>query len=743
MVDLFIEQDYRGGGNNANAGTSYALRVADITNGITAAKQAPGDNLKCMASPEGTVSGVVVRGGTATVDISTDVLTQVGHGHADGDMIVVLANSSQNIGTGLFLRDCTADTFKTCTTRGGTATNWTASGTVYYRVMQVEIPSGQIQSIADTTTLTGWTSAANITLATQTSRHSGRGTSILMTPAAGFTTGRLFSYDIGATTDLSAFSAVCINVFTGVSTGATTITLRFYSDASATTEIGGSALAYPTTTVSFIGSINLPLIFRAAAGAALPNNVRAIALEIDTDPVTTAWSILDILACHDWKVTPNSVSPWAAFATQAYGDAWYDPTVDTGPVELWGWLSDTKMTLAPKVQNAATPLATTGHAWPFATFSGTVYVYHHLAGNLWQNSNNNTVDGLTEAGTAALPVTCSGGWNRTDMSTQSGITFLRNLNGIGLHFGTNRAYVKISRFGVSGYQFSGNSGEEMSFSECVTVGATLGRFGPSSLIERPCNLNKLYISGGTSIINISGLACDIKAIAPTTINFSQNGYICRLGMGANNGLSLGGGNGRNKYSIGQLYVRDIVTAISRNAGCNVSCEYFYPTNITNADSAANSSGYFGICRYNGVYNDCRAYGQWWSSTRDTAIVDSGATASFKIGVNNSGAREDFPISIPLLDHEFSTDPTGQTVTIACRIYRSSTNLGIKLIVCAGMIVDTQQSATAVGSAGTWETLTISFTANNFSMIGLWLQLWSTDATSFVYINTETISITKA
>jgi hypothetical protein len=544
---------------------------------------------------------------------------------------------------------------------------------------------------------------------------------------------------------LSAFSAVCVNVLTGVSTGATTITIRFYSDV-LTTEIAGSALSYPTSTGAFVANINLALMFRAAAGAALPNNVRSWAIECNTDLITTTWTIYDVLACHDWKVTPNSISPWCAFATQAYGDGWYDPTVDAGVHEVWGWLSNTKLTLAPKALNATMPTQSGLHAWPWAAFSGTIYVYHHLAGNLWQNSNNNTVEGVTEAGTVALPVTCSGGWNRTDMSTQTGITYLRNLNGIGIHFGTARAYVTYSKFGVSGYQFGNNVFEDMGLSECVTSGATLARMGPASGSERPCNMSKLFCGGGGStgaVINVSGLTGDIKCFGLATLAVAQNAYVSRMGMVGQSGLTLVSGNGRNKYSIGKLYCSDVLTAISRSVGCSISCEYFYPTNVVLTDAAANTSGYFGICRYNGTYNDCRAYGQWWYSTRDTAIVDTGATASWKIGVNNTGAREDFPISIPLLDHEFSTDPTGQTVTITCRVYRSSTNISIKLIVCAGMIVDTQQSATAVGSAGVWETLTITFTANNFSMIGLWLQLWATDSTSFAYVNTETISITKA
>jgi hypothetical protein len=477
----------------------------------------------------------------------------------------------------------------------------------------------------------------------------------------------------------------------------------------------------------------------------LPNNVRSIALECDTDLVTTNWTIYDILACHDWKVTPNSIVPgWSSFATEAYGDNWYDPTVAVGPVDIWGWISDTKLTFLPKAQNATSPTQTANCCWPFDAFSGTVYVYHHLAPNLWQNSNNNTVEGVTEAGTAALPVVCSGGWNRTDMSTQTGVTFLHNLNGIGNHFGTGRAYVKYKRFYVSGYQFAATVGEEMVFEECGSVGNTIPRFGPAIGSDRPCMMKKLYLGGAVNgILAISGLAEDIKVTTNLAVYISQGGYINRIGFFGQSMPTFNAGNGRNKYSIGKLYSRDAAIAVTRANGSSVSCEYFYPTNVTLVDAAGNSSGFFGICRYNGTYNDCRGYGQWMSWIRDTAIVHSPATASMKIGVNNSGAREDFPLTIPLLDHEFSTDPTGQTVTISVWVYRSSTNIGLKLVVCPGMIVNTRQSATAAGSAGSWEHLTITFTANLYAAVGLFAELWATDSVSFAYISFEDISITKA
>jgi hypothetical protein len=239
------------------------------------------------------------------------------------------------------------------------------------------------------------------------------------------------------------------------------------------------------------------------------------------------------------------------------------------------------------------------------------------------------------------------------------------------------------------------------------------------------------------------MAEDFKFLTSISLGFSQNAYVNRIGVLGQSTLTLQTGNGRSKYQIGKLYIKDVVNAITRGSGCSVSCEYFYPDNITLADSAGNASGYFGICRYNGTYNDCRGYGQWSYWTRDTSVVHSPATASMKIGVNNSGAREDFPITIPLLDHEFSTSPVGQTVTVTCWVYRSSTNIGFKLVVAPGMIVNTRQSVTAVGSAATWEQLTITFTADLFSMVSLFAEIWATDAVSFVYVSFEDMTITKA
>jgi hypothetical protein len=115
----------------------------------------------------------------------------------------------------------------------------------------------------------------------------------------------------------------------------------------------------------------------------------------------------------------------------------------------------------------------------------------------------------------------------------------------------------------------------------------------------------------------------------------------------------------------------------------------------------------------------------------------------KINMLNSGASTDFPICIPLFDHEWSTDPTGQTVTVTLPVRRTSTNITVRLRVDGGLIVATPQYATISVGANTWETLSISFTAASRSMVSLWLEVWATDAVSSVYIDTEAISITKA
>jgi hypothetical protein len=58
------------GGNNSNDATSFANRVKGFTLGFTAARVAPGDDCRGMASLTGSLAGVSITAGSGTGTLS-------------------------------------------------------------------------------------------------------------------------------------------------------------------------------------------------------------------------------------------------------------------------------------------------------------------------------------------------------------------------------------------------------------------------------------------------------------------------------------------------------------------------------------------------------------------------------------------------------------------------------------------------------------------------------------------------
>jgi hypothetical protein len=66
MATLYMDPE---NGNNSNDGTSFANRVKGFNNGITAARTAPGDTIRIKSSRTGSLSGVSITAGSATVTL--------------------------------------------------------------------------------------------------------------------------------------------------------------------------------------------------------------------------------------------------------------------------------------------------------------------------------------------------------------------------------------------------------------------------------------------------------------------------------------------------------------------------------------------------------------------------------------------------------------------------------------------------------------------------------------------------
>ena len=354
------------GGNDGNDGTTFANRWKTFASGATAARTAPGDTIRIMASPDPSSLGITAQ-------------------WTNKSSTVTLA-SALNV----LITDCesawTASTNVTCST-GGTF-NQFRTGT----------------------------------------------TSVKHAIAAGFTTGKAAYFDLGGSNDYSGYEGITLWVMVQTSTlAASTLSIRLCSDTTGDTTVDTLPLP-PITLVDCWVPVYIDL------GSALGSAIQSIALYADADPGT-----IDVYFDNINTVKASSG-----------GDNLHLRSLigkNTGSTEYWWGIRSISGT---DVQIDGTPYNFFGTNQRVGRgYSGTtesVTTYHRDPIVLPQTSGNAQV--VQESGTSGNHITYSGGWNRSDMSTQTGETWIDGSGawGIGIHYNGN-GFLTIDKLNCVRYDY--------------------------------------------------------------------------------------------------------------------------------------------------------------------------------------------------------------------------------------------------------------------------------------------------
>jgi hypothetical protein len=402
------------GGSDAADGTTFANRWLTFASGATAARTAPGDTIRIMASPNETSLGAA----TWTQDSKTITLAGA-----------LTANIS----------DC--------------ETAWTASANV--------------TATATTATYKENTKSANIVI------------------ASGFTTG-LAAYFATGTLDFSAYQQVSFWIQANAVVAASTLSLRLCSDAAGATTV--NTIAIPALPNTFGQWVNVTV----NTGAALGASIGSVALYGDLDPGAVTINIDNIIACKaassaDSLTLTSLIGKahnlsWLASTSYTVGDirkptqpnrngyryrvtAQVSPSGSTEPIwpqEINGatftdggvtWICDNIEDTwygiqsingaTVKLDNSTSTLGNAGRGYSGATETVTTYKREPIA----KMGANGVVSNIQqESGIYPNRYVYSGGWNRTDMSTQTGETWLDLQCGLGTAFapGASSIYTNLN-----------------------------------------------------------------------------------------------------------------------------------------------------------------------------------------------------------------------------------------------------------------------------------------------------------
>jgi hypothetical protein len=457
----------------------------------------------------------------------------------------------------------------------------------------------------------------------------------------------------------------------------------------------------------------------------LNSAIQSVAFYVVTDNGAQTFVLDNIIACKD-AASNDSVSLQSLISkSDGTGDeAWY-------PIQS---INSNVIMLANS--NPRTPTSTDVRGYNGA--SGTVTSYKRETIKVTAASN------INDSGTSGNLITYSGGWNRTDMSTQTGRTWLDGLrSGFGGLALGGRTFVSVDRIDLC------------RFNEAVG-GSSGNGFSISSIYVTACSnagINMFSGSAGTTITNlwannntinirardIGGVITTIKNADNATnagIQFDDDAAYWSIGsiISGNCGgspINFAGGTtgGSSSITIGTATLENSTVAA-------ISGTFCYNCSINGGSSTGNLRGFtggsasqvflnnftinetteavvgFGSILYSNR-NDDTDNNSWiyqgaGTVNQQTAVIDSPATTAWKMSPTTANALATSPL---LLRIGTVVCAASSAVTVTARMRRDNTGLTMRLICPGGQItgVSSDVFTDMTAAANTWETVSITFT----------------------------------
>lgn len=754
-------------GNDANDGTTFANRWLTLTSGATAARTAPGDTIRVIASPDATSLG---QSATWTDNSRTVTLTSA-------------------------------------------------------------VTSEVKQATA------AWTTVTNTTSTTSTDRKFGS-TSSSLSVAGAFTTG-LSHYTATTNGNYSSYQQITfwIKQTSGtLASGNGEISLKLCSDTLGATPVD-------TFNIPRIRSLNQWQAFTIDKGSNLGSSIQSVALYINTDRGAQTFLINNINAVKA-SSSADSLSLTSLIGKNSGTEGWYPIDSINGTAVVLrtaGTIYNLSQSGTPSGYSGSTGSVTTYKREPLILPSGSVATA----------ASSTTFGAIQESGSSGSVITYSGGWDRTNMSSQTGDTYISGVNGLGYGIYSNAfSYVTLDKinlysFGVGVYLNGVLSNVIVTAKDITANDVTniniqnnaAAAAGPNNCTFTVDNVNCAGQGGGTGLY----LFRSVKNNKFTFVNcLSGWNYGIRCGgdggftnpyINSKNSITVTNLNRHGTYGawlsnfsesllstaniIGNLttgiYIAHyqsstfvpgctnskiiVTTALTGNSGLGVNCDgasgntfVFTGANITNCTSgmsfnynsnnnvviggtfSSNSardiyvnSGLLtcinttlnsttkytlfetGLSRiyfqkYQATANDHRQYYDYGTILTDTTTRHTASGISWAISpTSTTYVSSDFPMTLPVA--RVACNANAQ-VTANVYVYRSNTGLTTKLVCRGGQIagVTNDVSTSASGSASAWEQLTINFTPTEAGVVDIEVQAYG-GTTYTVYV--DDLSITQA
>lgn len=734
-------------GNDSNAGTSFATRWKTITSGATNARIAPGDEIRIMASPDPTsIGNATWTGGgrpvSRAIASSTNatpivITTSTAHGLVPGDYVSIVGHTVNTNANGIWKVGTTptSTTFEILQLDGSNTTgNGVGSGSgnvTKINNLIVKTASPLVQNIALCGGLgqkPSWTASANVSVTTNSTVYKEGYGSARLDIAAAFTTGKAAYYTLPSTLDLSAYQQVSFWVQLGSGTvgaaGQTYIALC--SDTTGDTvvhqcpvpELGAGPVWVPVT-VDF--------------GTNLNSAIRSVAFYVATDIGGQGFYLNNIIACKAASAADSITLQSLVSKSDGTGDeAWY-------PIQSINY--DVIM-----LANTNSQLSTSTSLRGYTGTSETVTTYkRETIKTTPAPAGTSQVSIINDSGTAVSPITFSGGWNRTDMSTQTGRTWLDGLNGYGYGVVISaKDYIQLdkidtcrytsgiyltsaSRCNISStYATATNTGVYSIITTNVSFGSVWANNNEVGLILNSssgatvtavnnASNNQSYgvdfqASGNCNIVSALASNCGTTSTLAgarfTNSSFCSIGYLVAVNAAASSGITC---TASSMVSVNGGYTSGNARGVTVQTGGQLFLNNFTINESNEVVPSTTAASFVYSNRHDDTDNNSWVwFGGLGTINQQTSVVDSPATTSWLMRPTNEVASTTNPIRLKL-----GTVVCGANslVTVTARMRRDNTGLTMRLCCPGGQISGVSSDVTSdmTAAANTWETVTITFT----------------------------------
>lgn len=576
----------------------------------------------------------------------------------------------------------------------------------------------------------GWTASANITASFTTPPKTGSAR-LSMAPVAAFTTGLAAYKAFGSTQDFSAYRQISFWFQASAAVHAS-FTVALCSDSVGAVPVDSFSVATSSVTA------NQWLNYIVDKGSALSSGINSVAIYFDSDPGTTAHRFDNIVACKA-PGAADEITHNTLIGKNTGGEPeWY--SIDQ--------ITDTTILIGASVQSQVG----SNPCMPYrgTTESVTTYIRNGILG--WLTADRT----LNEGGTDGNPITLSGGWNTTDMSTQTGETWL---TGSGIRntmvTSANVFFIKMEKIGLS--RFILDAIAEISHGWDVDLLGIIGCVGaftndasatPPAYAKFKCR----QIWGcGSNVENTAGVNIEldigrIHGSTPTTISggafaspiaWPKNDRIGKIDNNASNGIFINsGGMVRLKNTILQNNVRDVYFAAATGGTLHITNGQLLSTTSVGDGSSAQyeikETNYAGDPTIHRTRNKGGIY-------QSQATTTHSAGVAWQMLIVSSTWFSAAPFQMPLASFAVNAN---KLVTVKCWMRKThATTITGKLRFKVDALPGVAETAVAMSNtANTWEEVTITCTPTSAGVITVFGECYGSIGDSVYF---DDITITQA